>query len=158
MARNRWISYAGAGLLVALMAAGCASAHLKPEAFEGRTIAATAAFAPKPAVRHPLLASRRAVGYAERERRELEQLQRQLNAAAARVDLPARIAADLVRLSAEELGAAATRDPNTADYVLDFRVYDYGLVATSGHGRPRYQQNQPALNAQPRHQPTQARA
>lgn len=138
MLTRRWISYAGIGLLTALVAAGCTSTRLKPESFEGRTIAATAAFAPKPMVRHPLMSGRRASGHARDEQRILEQLQAHLRDAAVEVDLPARIAADLVRLSAAELGAAVTTDPKTADYVLDFRVYDYGLVATSSNGHPRF--------------------
>ena len=138
MISSRWLAGLVPGLLVALLVAGCTTTRLEPEAFKGRTIAATAAFAPKPAVRHPLLATRRAVRHAHEEQRRLERLQRQLQAAARTVDLPARIATDLVRLSAEELGAVVARDPGAADYVLDLRVYDYGLVATSPNGHPRF--------------------
>ncbi len=119
-------------LALLLLAAGCASSRLEKKAFEGRRIAATAAYPPEARVRHPLMAAagRYALsGIARAEQQKLQRLQNTLKAAAGRVDLPARIASDLLETGARELGVIPSQDPRTADFVLDFRVYDYGLAA-----------------------------
>lgn len=118
-------------LLLALILAGCASSKLDKKAFEGRTIAATAAFPPEASVRHPLLAAsgRYAMGgFAREDRQELQHLQKVLRAATKRIDIPGRIAGDMIATAAPHLGARLSNNPRTADYLLDFRVYDYGLT------------------------------
>ncbi|HMB91694.1 MAG TPA: hypothetical protein VKP65_12655 [Rhodothermales bacterium] len=118
-------------LLLTLLLTGCASSKLEKKAFEGRTIAATAAFPPEANVRHPLLATAGRLtmsGFAREDRAELQHLQKVLRAATKRVDIPDRIAGDMIATAAPNLGARLSNDPKTADYLLDFRVYDYGLT------------------------------
>lgn len=128
-------------LLAVLLVAGCASSRLPQKVFEGRRIAATAAFPPDARVRHPLLAvsDRRLPGVLLAERRELERLQSVLKAATKHADIPGRIAGEMIRTGADELGTVISNDPKNADYVLDFRVYDYGLrVSYSGNSASFY--------------------
>lgn len=117
--------------IVLLVGAGCTSARLEKSAFEGRSIAVTAAYPPAPQVRHPLmrLAARGLpTGRMGDEYRKLKRLQTLLDGAAEDFDLPGRLAADVVRLAVPALGARPASSIKTADYVLDLRVYDYGLT------------------------------
>ncbi len=123
-------------LILLFFVAGCASSRLEKKAFEGRRIAATAAFPPEARVRHPLMAvaGRYALsGMALAEQKKLQRLQNVLRAATAHLDIAARIAGDMIATGLRELDAVITQDPKRADYVLDFRVYDYGL-AVRGSG------------------------
>ena len=128
-------------LVVVLFVAGCSSSRLHKQDFEGRLMAATAAFPPKPTIHDQYLASvgvsphsplgRPAMGWAETELGQVSRLQGLLNAAIKRVDLPERVAHQALVAGAERLGATITNNPNEADYVLDLRVYHYGLVMRS---------------------------
>ena len=123
-----------AALAVVLLMAGCAPSRLQRGAFQARTIAATAAYTPTLIVDHPLLIPRlryHAMGFVRDERDAVERLQTVFRDAAKRVDVSERVVADLLVVGARELGAVITPDPATADYVLDFRVYDYGLSLRS---------------------------
>lgn len=118
-------------VLLVFLLAGCASSKLERKVFEGRTIAATAAFPPEANVRHPLLASsnrNRLSGFARQDRRQLQRLQEVLRATTKRIDIPGRIAGDMLATAAPQLGARLSDNAKTADYLLDFRVYDYGLT------------------------------
>lgn len=119
-------------LAIVFLGAGCASSRLEKSAFEGRTIAVTAAYPPSPEVRHPILrlaALQIPVGRHSDGFRKLKRLQTLLDGATEDFDLPGRLATDMVRLAAPALGTRLVANPKTADYVLDLRVYDYGLVA-----------------------------
>ena len=132
-----WLLAFGAVLLTA----GCASTQLQPQDFEGRTIAASANYPPAPVVAHPLLAPftrARLVGAPGRDRERLQELERKLQTAAKRVDVPAHVAATLLRTAAADLGATIVDEASTADYVLDFRVYHYGLRMRTPHSRARF--------------------
>ena len=116
---------------VLLYGTGCASSRLEKSAFEGRTMAVTAAYPPPASVRHPLftMAARGLpLGVYSQDHRKLKRLQTLLRTATEGFDLPARIAPQMVARAAPALGTRLVSDPKTADYVLDLRVYDYGLV------------------------------
>jgi len=128
-------------LVVVLFVSGCASSRLHKQDFEGRSIAATAAFPPKATIHDQYLASvgvyphspvgRPAMGWAATEEDQVSRLQGLLNAATKRIDLAERVARQALVAGAERLGATITNNPNEADYVLDLRVYHYGLVMRS---------------------------
>ncbi len=128
-------------LVVVLFVAGCASSRLHKQDFEGRLMAATAAFPPKPTIHDQYLASvgvyphapagRPATGSAATEEDQVSRLQGLLNAATRRIDLAEQVAHQALVAGAERLGATITNNPNEADYVLDLRVYHYGLVMRS---------------------------
>ena len=128
-------------LVVVLLVSGCTSSRLHKQDFEGRSIAATAAFPPNPTIHDQYLASvgvyphspagRPAMGWAETEVGQVSRLQGLLNAAIKRIDLPERVARQALVAGAERLGATITNNPDEADYVLDLRVYHYGLVMRS---------------------------
>ena len=128
-------------LVVVLFVSGCASSRLHKQDFEGRSIAATAAFPPKATIHDQYLASvgvyphspvgRPAMGWAATEEDQVSRLQGLLNAATKRIDLAERVARQALVAGAERLGATITNNPKEADYVLDLRVYHYGLVMRS---------------------------
>lgn len=120
-------------LAVVVLATGCASTHLHKQAFEGRRIAVIAAFPPKAVVENQRLVAR---GYWSPEPGRIEEdqtrrLQQLLDAATERVDLAERMAREALVVGADELGATIADDPEQADYVLDLRVYHYGLLMAS---------------------------
>ncbi len=119
-------------LVVLVLFSGCASSRLEKQAFEGRRLAISAAYPPETRVLHPLMATgrrHRPTGLLRDEQRALQRLERTLRVAAEGIDVSARLAGDLGAAATAALGAPLVGDPKAADYVLDFRVYDYGLVA-----------------------------
>jgi len=128
-------------LVVVLFVAGCTSSRLHKKDFEGRLMAATAAFPPNPTIHDQYLASvgvyphnpvgRPAIGPESTEEDYVSRMQRLLNAATKRIDLAERVAHQTLVAGAERLGATITNNLNEADYVLDLRVYHYGLVMRS---------------------------
>ena len=130
---------ASAAMLLALMVfvAGCLSSRLHKEDFEGRRIAAVAAFPPNPIIHNDYLAAvgvyphapagRAAFGLAADEEDQVRRLQGMLNAATKRLDLAEYVAREALVIGTERLDATIAKNPDEADYVLDLRVYDYGL-------------------------------
>ena len=128
--------------LVLFVTAGCASSDaLTKQDLAGKHIAATAAIPPEPYVYHHMLAAARVyphdphgrppAGPAAAEQRTVERLERTLRGAAERVDVALRIADRLVETATRDLGAQVSSTVDGADYVLDVRVYRYGLAMRS---------------------------
>ncbi len=138
-------------LALAVLVAGCFSSRLHKKDFEGRQIAAVAAFPPNPVIHNEYLASvgvypyapagRAAFGPAADEEEQVKRLQGLLNAATKRVDLAEYVAREALVLGAERLDAAIANNPDEADYVLDLRVYDYGLYMRSYHTEANFYLN-----------------
>ena len=130
-------------LALAVFVAGCFSSRLHKEDFEGRRLAAVAAFPPKPIIHNEYLAAsgvypyapagRPAFGPAATEEEQVRRLQGLLNAATKRLDLAAYVAREALIIGADRLDATIANNPDEADYVLDLRVYDYGLYMRSYH-------------------------
>lgn len=128
-------------LALGLFAAGCATTRLDRADFEGRRLAAVAAFPPAPVVFNEYLAAvgvyphapagRPASGPAATEEDQVRRLQGMLKAATQRIDLAEQVARAALVTGAERLGATIADDPQAADYVLDLRVYHYGLYMRS---------------------------
>ena len=126
--------------------AGCGPSHrLRSYDFTGRSVAVIAAIPPGPRVtsgpwseafvdlRDPIGSAVR-VGTAAKKWEEARKAQARLDSAAARVDVAAIIARRALAGSAPTLGLRPVDDPNASDFVLDIRVYEYGLVADSYDG------------------------
>jgi hypothetical protein len=135
-----------ASLLALLMLAGCGPSHrLGQYDFAERSVAVVAAIPPGPRVasgpwseafvdlRDPIGSAVR-VGTATAKWEEARKAQVRLDSAAARVDVAEIIARRALAGSASTLGLRPVNDPNAADFVLDIRVYEYGLVADSYDG------------------------
>ena len=128
-------------LALLVFVAGCFSSRLNKKDFEGRRIAAVAAFPPKPVIHNEYLAAvgvypyapagRPAYGPAATEEDQVQRLRGLLDAATKRVDLAEHVARTALVTGADELGATIASNPNEADYVLDLRVYHYGLYMLS---------------------------
>ncbi len=128
-------------LAVVVFVAGCASSRLHKEDFEGRRIAAVAAFPPTPVIHNEYLAAvgvypyapagRPAFGPAATEEDQVQRLQGLLNAATKRLDLAEYVARQALVIGADQLDATIANNPDEADYVLDLRVYYYGLYMRS---------------------------
>lgn len=133
--------------LLALAATGCSSGvnRLAAHDFQGRTVAVMAAVPPMPRVlsgpwsegwvdlRDPIGTAVRA-GTAVAKWEQARRAQSRLDSAAARVDVAEIVARQALRESADLLGYEPVARPTDADYLLDIRVYDYGLVADSYEG------------------------
>ena len=134
---------ASAAMLLALtvFVSGCFSSRLHKKDFEGRRIAAVAAFPPNPVIHNDYLAAvgvypyapagRAAFGPAADEEDQVRRLQGMLNAATKRLDLATYVAREALVIGTERLDATIANNPDEADYVLDLRVYDYGLYMRS---------------------------
>ena len=128
-------------LALLVFVSGCLAPRLQKKDFEGRQIAAMAAFPPNPVIHNAFLAAsgvypyapagRPAFGPAATEEEQVKRLQGMLNAATKRIDLAEHVARVALVAGAEELGATIADRPGEADYVLDLRVYDYGLYMRS---------------------------
>ncbi len=128
-------------LAVVVFVAGCTSSRLHKEDFEGRRIAAVAAFPPTPVIHNEYLAAvgvypyapagRPAFGPAATEEDQVQRLQGLLNAATKRLDLAEYVARQALVIGADRLDATIANNPDEADYVLDLRVYHYGLYMRS---------------------------
>ena len=132
--------------LAALVLSGCsASNRLDEVSLDGRRVAVAAAIPPAPRVQagSPLEAGVNPwdpVGTAVRretsevKRRQAVRAQARLDSVVARVDVADRIARRTLARAAGALGFAPAPRPAEADFVLDLRVGDYGLVADSFEG------------------------
>jgi hypothetical protein len=135
-----------ASFLALLVLAGCGpSHHLGRYDFADRSVAVVAAIPPQPRVasgpwseafvdlRDPIGSAVR-VGTAAKKWEEARKAQVRLDSAAAQVDVAEIIARRALSGSAPTLGLRPVNDPATSDFVLDIRVYEYGLVADSYDG------------------------
>lgn len=126
--------------------AGCGPSHrLGQYDFADRSVAVIAAIPPGPRVvsgpwseafvdlRDPIGSAVR-VGTAAKKRAVARDAQLRLDSASAGVDVAAIIARRALSGSAPVLALRPVDDPNTSDFVLDIRVYHYGLVADSYEG------------------------
>lgn len=133
-------------LLALVVLAGCGPGNqLREYEFTDRSVAVIAAIPPGPRVasgpwseafvdlRDPIGSAVR-VGTAARKWEEARKAQARLDSAASRVDVADIIARRALAGSAPTLGLRPVSDPNAADFVLDIRVYRYGLVADSYDG------------------------
>ncbi len=137
-------------LLLALAAlpvlSGCGpSNRLRSYDFADRSVAVIAAIPPGPRVtsgpwgeafvdpRDPIGSAVR-VGTATAKWEQARKAQARLDSAAARVDVADILARRALAGSAPTLGLQPVNDPNTSDFILDIRVYHYGLVADSYEG------------------------
>ena len=133
-------------VLTALAVQGCAAGHRLDEvAFPGRRVAVTAAIPPAPRVQagSPLeagidvydpIGTAVRVGTSAEKARQARRAQVRLDSVVARVDVADRVARRALARSATRLRFAPATRPEEADYVLDVRVVDYGLVADSFEG------------------------
>lgn len=138
---NRYASRLLLGALFLTLAA-CGSSHrLKKYDFSGGTAAVVAAIPPAPTVfsdaglgyldlDRPLETFLR-VGTAVVKEGEVRAAQKRLDEALARTDIAGRVAEQTLLRSARHLRYRPVDDPDRADYLLDLRVDDYGLVADS---------------------------
>jgi hypothetical protein len=134
------LTLAGAALAVL---AGCGSSNrLSRYDFTGARVAVVAAIPPRPAVftdlpadawvnPHDPVGTLIRAGTAAAKHREAREAQARMDSALALVDVPEAIAARALLQSARYLGYQPSNVPGTADYLLDLRVADYGLVADS---------------------------
>lgn len=134
-------------LLLALpLLGGCGPSHRLAEVdFAGRRVAVMAAIPPSPRVlsgpwgegavnlRDPIGSAMR-LGTAAHKWEEARRAQARLDSAAQHVDVAEIVARRALLGSAEALGYNPVSDPRTADFVLDIRLSDYGLVADSFEG------------------------
>ncbi len=128
-------------LVLLVFVTGCMTSRLHKDDFEGRRIAAVAAFPPNPVIHNDYLAAmgvypyspvgRSAFGLAAEEEEQVHRLQGMLESATKRVDLAEHVARVALTTGADRLGATISANPNEADYVLDLRVYHYGLYMRS---------------------------
>ena len=134
--------------LVAVLAAasGCGpSNRLREVSLDGRRVAVTAAIPPTPRVQagSPLeggidlydpVGTAVRVGTAHAKQRQARRAQARLDSVVSQVDIPDRIARQVLAGTADLLRFAPVDRPSVADYVLDLRVHDYALVADSFEG------------------------
>lgn len=138
-------------LIVALVAvpvllAGCGPGHrLADYTFDDQSVAVIAAIPPGPRVlsgpwgeafvdlRDPVGTAVR-VGTAAAKWEQARKAQARLDSAAANVDIAEIVAVRALTGSAPTLGLQPVDRPEDADFVLDIRVYEYGLAADSYDG------------------------
>lgn len=125
---------------------GCGpSHHLRDYAFADRSVAVIAAIPPAPRIMGDLwgdafidpydpFGSAVRVGTAATKWEQARKAQARLDSAVARVDVAEIVARRALAGSAPTLGLRPVDHPDEADFVLDIRVYDYGLVADSYDG------------------------
>lgn len=130
-------------LLAALFAAGCGASHqLDDYRFDDATVAVVANIPPRPAVFTDALFDARLdpddplgsvfrAGTALAKHAEARRAQQRMDSALAYVDVAERTARRALHESARTLGYRPVDDPAHADFILDLRVADYGLVADS---------------------------
>ncbi|MDX1530188.1 MAG: hypothetical protein R3362_01550 [Rhodothermales bacterium] len=133
-------------LVCAAVLTGCGASHRLGEyEFADRSVAVVAAIPPGPRVmsgpwseafvdlRDPVGTAVR-IGTATAKWEQARKAQARLDSAAARVDVAEVVARAALINSAQTLGYRPVDRPADADYVLDIRLYDYGLVADSYDG------------------------
>ncbi|MEM1041104.1 MAG: hypothetical protein AAGI91_00600 [Bacteroidota bacterium] len=133
-------------MLALLLTAGCGPSHrLADYTFSDRSAAVIAAIPPGPRVMSgswsdafvdpfdPIGTAVR-IGTASAKWEQARKAQARLDSAAANVDVAEILARRALTGSAPILGLRPVDDPAAADFVLDLRVYEIGLVADSFEG------------------------
>lgn len=125
---------------------GCGPGHrLRDYDFGDRSVAVIAAIPPGPRVMgnlwaeafvdpHDPFGSAARIGTAAAKWEQARKAEARLDSAAARVDVAEIVARRALAGSAPTLGLRPVDRPEEADFVLDIRVYEYGLVADSYDG------------------------
>ncbi len=126
-----------------LLLAGCGSSHrLHEYSFDDATVAVVANIPPRPVVFtdvlfdayvHPddPIGSVFRAGSAIAKQAEARAAQARMDSALAFVDVADRVARRALAQSARTLGYRPVANPQDADFLLDLRIADYGLVADS---------------------------
>lgn len=125
--------------LAAVTLAGCGgSSHLQRYDFTGQDAAVIAAIPPRPLVfasgggrSGSLLGAVLKAGTGYLQEREVQQAQERMDSALAHIDVASVTAQQTLQRSAQYLRYEPVDDPGGADFVLDLRVFEYGLVADS---------------------------
>lgn len=132
-------------LVLPFLTIGCASTNRLDEVtLDEARVAIIAAVPPAPRVQtgpdeafvnpwDPIGTAAR-VGTAISKWEEAREAQAKLDSVARGLDVADRVARRFFVQAAEQLAFAPTSRPADADYLLDLRVYDYGLVADSFEG------------------------
>ncbi len=130
-------------LLASLLVTGCRSTnHLQQHDFDGTRMAVVAAIPPHPTVFSDLFFDARVnpddplgsvfrAGTAIAKQGQVRAAQARMDSALMHVDIAERIAEDALLGGARYLGYRPENDLDRADYILDLRVENYGLVADS---------------------------
>lgn len=132
--------------ILVLFATGCASSNRLGEiSLEGRRVAVAAAIPPHPRVQagspaeavvdpgDPIGSAIR-VGTSIEKRRQARRAQVRLDSVVARIDVSDRIARGVLSSSAELLRFSPAPTPESANFLIDLRIFDYSLVADSFEG------------------------
>ncbi|MEM8598944.1 MAG: hypothetical protein AAGF99_03400 [Bacteroidota bacterium] len=138
-------AFLGAVLALLFLATGCASTNRLDEVtLDEARVAIIAAVPPAPRVQtgpdeafinpwDPIGTAAR-VGTAVAKWEEARMAQAKLDSVARGLDVADRVARRFFVQAAEQLAFVPANRPADADYLLDLRVYDYGLVADSFEG------------------------
>lgn len=130
-----------AAIAATLIAAGCGPKHrLSEYDFRGRTIAVATVAPAHPAIQtgssldvdpdNPIATLVRAGSEIVREA-EADRLRARLDSAAADVDVSGRMARRVLENAARQLRATPVEDGRGADFELEVRIEEYGIVASS---------------------------
>jgi len=131
-----------AGILLVTLVAGCGSSNrLHYYHFENESVAALAAIPPRPVVfssaddawidlERPILSILR-VGTAIAKEVQLDKAQVRLDSAFQMVRFSEIMAAGVLDRGADYLGYAPVSNPRQADFLIDLRVDEYGILADS---------------------------
>ena len=130
-------------ILATIVLAGCSNSNrLHNYDFDDQKVAVIANIPPRPAVFSDLAYDARVhpddpvgsvfrAGTAIAKRTQARQAQARMDSALAHIDVAERIAERSLLGSARYLGYRPVNYPDAADFILDIRVIDYGLVADS---------------------------
>ncbi len=129
-------------LLMGTGLVGCASTgRLGQYSFEDQTTAVIAAVPPRAYIssgygeawvsRHHPVRSAVRVGTYLAKRAEMKQAQARLDSAQQFVDVAELVAREVLVKNQNALGYEAVSNPRAADFVIDVRIYDYGISAAS---------------------------
>ena len=137
--------------LALLLLAGCNTTNrLHDYDFDDARVAVVANMPPRPVVFTDVLYEGRIdpddpngsifrVGSAIVKQAEAQQAQERMNSALDHVDVADRVAQEAMRRSAPLLGYRPVSKPADADFILDIRIDNYGLVADSWHAAVHFE-------------------
>lgn len=138
-------------LLMVLILAGCGGTNrLQEYTFDDATVAVIANIPPRPVVFtdglfdarvHPddPIGSIFRAGTAIAKNKEAREAQARMDSALADIDVADRVARRALSGSTQTLGYRPVDRPANADYILDIRIADYGLVADSWEAEVRFE-------------------
>lgn len=132
--------------VLVLFATGCASSNRLGEvSLDGESVAIAAAIPPHPRVQagspaeaavdpgDPIGSAIR-VSTSIEKRRQARRAQVRLDSVVSRIDVSDRIAREVLTNSARFLHFVASPTPEQAAYLIDLRIFEYGLIADSFEG------------------------